>query len=462
MCDDIYSFTQQSLSFVLVFANGLFQLLAFGSVLWSISSYLVLFLFVYAAILTGTTFGIFGEKMVSLHFTQRRREADFRFGLVRIRENAEAIAFYQGERQEKLRLQQVFSRLFDNAKQIIRWSLGLNFFFYGNSYLVMVLPTLIIAPRVLSGELEVGRIVQATGAFTAILGALSILVDNLESLSRFAASVGRLETLAQSLSRHGTNAPLKPGKLPAAIHQNRTSPRGASETSEADAGKILTEDGDDLAFEKFTLQTPISKRTLIKDLTLSVPSGQNLLIVGASGLGKSSLLRAIGGLWDTGHGTLMRPKSEDMLFLPQHGYMAIGNLRAQLNYPNLNRSVTDQELSEVLDLVNLSGLVERCGGFDAEFDFEKILSAGERQRLALARVFLKGPRYVLLDEATSALDSENESDLYEKLSTTSATLVSVSHHPALVKYHSHVLELRVDGQWRFLPAAKFRFTEELV
>jgi vitamin B12/bleomycin/antimicrobial peptide transport system ATP-binding/permease protein len=460
--DDIYSFTQQSLTFVLVFANGLFQLVAFSWVLWSISSYLVLFLFLYAAVITAVTFGIFGEKMVSLQFTQRRREADFRFNLVRLRENAEAIAFYRGERQEKYHLQQVFGRLFANAVQIIRWSLGLNFFYYGNTYLAMVLPTLIIAPRVLSGELEVGRIVQATGAFSAILGALTILVDNLDGLSRFAASVGRLETFAHSLSPNSTQAPAQGSKSGSAAHKNGSSPHGASESGKPGFGKIHTREGEDLGFEDVTVKTPNSERVLIKNLTVSVPQGTGLMIVGASGLGKSSLLRAIAGLWDAGDGTLTRPKSEDMLFLPQHAYLTVGSLRVQLIYPNLNGFVKDEDLREVLDLVNLSDLVGRCGGLDAEFNFDKILSAGERQRLAFARVFLKKPRCVLLDEATSALDGENEVALYEKLIGTSTTLVSVSHHPALVKYHSQVLELKADGNWRLHPAAEFRFTEYLV
>jgi len=460
--EDIYSFTLQSLTFVLVLANGLFQLAAFGWVLWSISSYLVLFLFLYAAMVTAVTFGIFGEKMVSLHFTQRRREADFRFNLVRVRENAEAIAFYHGEKEEKHHLQEVFGRLFANATQIIRWSLGLNFFYYGNLYLAMVLPTLIIAPRVLSGELEVGRIVQATGAFAAVLGALTLLVDNLESLSRFAASVGRLETLAHSLQPSPTPVLLKVSNPQIAmLGNNGSSERAASDPDKAQLGKIHMQEGEEIGFENVTLKTPNSERTLIKDLTVSIPSGKGLLIVGASGLGKSSLLRAIAGLWDSGDGRLLRPKFEDMLFLPQHAYMAVGSLRVQLNYPNLNRSVTEEELRDVLDLVNLNGLIKRCGGFDAEFDFEKILSAGERQRVAFARVFLKKPRYALLDEATSALDSENESALYEKLNATSTTLISVSHHAALVKYHSQVLELKFDGDWDLHPSTKFHFTEDL-
>ena len=138
--------------------------------------------------------------------------------------------------------------------------------------------------------------------------------------------------------------------------------------------------------------------------------------------------------------------------------MILGNLRQQLCYPDLRRDVSDEELTAVLKNVNLPHLAAHCGGFDRDLDFEKVLSVGERQRVAFARVLLHRPRYVLLDEATSALDPENEAMLYRQLVSTSTTLVSVSHHPSLVKYHAQVLELTADGSWNLCPAAEFRFT----
>jgi vitamin B12/bleomycin/antimicrobial peptide transport system ATP-binding/permease protein len=433
--EDIAYFTQQSLGYLLLFASAVIELLAFSKVLWSISKPLVLFLALYAVAGTLATIGLFSGRMISLYFERLRREADFRFGMVRIRENAESIALYRGEAQEHAQLRRRFDALFANTIQVIRWGLRLNLFTYTYSWLTLALPSVIIAPRVLTGELEVGRIVQATGAFSAVLGAVTVFVNNLEYLSHFAAGVERLDGLMGWVDE----------PVETDIHR----------------GRIVSREGDQLSFDDVTLQTPNYERTLVRALTFHVAPGQGLLIVGASGCGKSSLLRAIAGLWDSGTGTVVRPPLDELLFLPQHAYMILGSLREQLCYPNLERSVSDVELHDALASVNLTALVERCGGLDGELDFEKMLSVGERQRLALARAILKRPRYVLLDEATSALDADNEAMLYRLLMSTSTTVVSVSHHSALVKYHTQVLELTGDGGWRIHPAEDFRFSVEM-
>jgi putative ATP-binding cassette transporter len=437
IADDIYSITSQSVNFLLILATSIFTVAAFGRVLWRISGTLVLILVVYATVVTMLTYGVFGGKMVSLYYQQRRKEADFRFGLVRVRENAEFIALYHGEKQEFNKVRGLFGVLFENYISLIRWQFGFNFFQYTHTLLIALLPSIVIAPRVLSGEFEVGRIVQATGAFSAIMGSLTILVDNMESLAGFAAGIRRVKTLNSHLKRVGAPGPSGRDKIAMVVSER-------------------------LNFNNVTLHTPNYERTLIRELTASIECGESLMIVGGSGLGKSSLLRMMAGLWNSGTGTIERPDAGELLFLPQHTYMIVGTLREQLTYPNLARVLSDEESREVLDRVNLTDLEVRCGGFDKELDFEKVLSVGERQRLAFARVLLKNPRYVLLDEATSALDHENESALYEQLAATSATIVSVTHHPALVKYHSQILELKPDGEWALYPASKFQLTEDLV
>ena len=375
---------------------------------------------------------VFGKRLMNLNFNQLRREADFRFSLVRVRENAESIAFYRGEPEELKQVKLRFAEAFKNFNRLIRNQFALNLYQHAFTMLTFVIPSAIIASRVLSGELEVGHAVQAAGAFAAVLGAVSLIVENFEGLSRFAAGVDRLDTLAKAMPKHPT-----------------------SQT--ATTGIIRSVEASHLALESVTLHTPNHDRILIRDLSLSVRPSEGLLIVGESGSGKSSLLRAIAGLWYSGSGTIFRPKPEDILFLPQQPYMLLGSLRSQLHYPNKAPSTSDDELLNLLEQVNLPDVARRFGGLDVEMDWHKVLSIGEQQRLAFARLLLNRPLFAILDEATSALDAANEDSLYRQLVGTNVTLISVSHRPAILKFHSQVLELTGDSHWLSHPAANYHF-----
>jgi putative ATP-binding cassette transporter len=313
IAEDINTFTQRTLYFLLILIGAVLQLIAFSLVLWEISRVLVYFLVVYAIFGTVVTLAVFGRPLIGLNFMQLKREADFRFGMVRIRENAESIAFYRGEAQESQQVRRRFAAAFDNYNRLIRSQLFLNLFQYAYGLLTIVLPSAIIAGDVLSGELEVGAAVQAAGAFAAVLSAISVIVENFEGLSRFAAGIDRLDAFSRVLAAE-----------PACRARS-------SSLIESDAGRRVWR------WSTSRCMTPGGERTLVKNLSVAIPPGEGLLIVGESGSGKSSLLRAVAGLWYCGSGRIVRPLPEDILFLPQQPYMILGTLRSQLLYPHQER-----------------------------------------------------------------------------------------------------------------------------
>ncbi|SFD02962.1 ABC transporter ATP-binding protein/permease [Massilia yuzhufengensis] len=433
--EDINTFTGRSIHFLLIFLGSIMQLVAFSAVLWTISHTLVAVLAVYALVGTVVALYVFGNPLIRMNFWQLRLEADFRFSLMRLRENAESIAFYRGEAQERAHIDSKFTKVIQNFAGLIKKQRSLNLFQRTFSQLTLVLPFVILAQGVLSGQLEVGRAVQAAGAFTAVLGAVGVIVDNFESLSRFVAGIDRLQALSRLVLPDVETKQVADSKHP----------------------RIERRPGARLALDALTLHPPQSDRVLIKELSLALAPGDALLITGDSGCGKSSLLRAIAGLWHTGSGTIEHPPAEDFFFLPQQPYLQTGTLRSQLIYPSTACGLGDEQLLEILEQVHLPRLAGQIGGLDAVQDWEKLLSVGEQQRLAFARVLVHAPAIVILDEATSALDSGNEASLYARLRAGGTTLISIAHRPAVLRHHTHVLHLTGDGAWELHDAGSFHF-----
>jgi vitamin B12/bleomycin/antimicrobial peptide transport system ATP-binding/permease protein len=423
--EDIKSFTQESLTLLLAVVDSLLSIGAFSGVLWGISKPLILFLVLYALVGTLATVGVFGKPLVRLNFEQLKKEANFRFSLVRVRENAEAIAFYQGEQRESEQIKSRFIEAFDNFKRLIFWELNLNILTNAYEFVPYILPAIVVAPGIFSGELEVGKVTEAQGAFIRVFFSLNLIVARFQSIATFGAGVDRLHAFSESLDIRLTS----------------------KETEFTEQTTIKTEISDCLALEDMTLQTPDHQRTLVEDLSVKLSIGEGLLIRGPSGCGKSSLLRAIAGLWNAGTGTILRPTLEQMLFLSQRPYMILGTLRDQMLYPKMDESVEDSQLREILIQVNLPDLEQSHGGFNAEQNWAEVLSLGEQQRLIFARLLLNKPNYAILDEATSALDSKNEEHLYRQLQNSDMTFLSVGHRESLSNYHQSILDFTANQTW---------------
>ncbi len=428
--EDTRAFTYQSLNLTVGVFDALLTFSLNILILLTISKTLTFSLFGYAAFATSILL-FAGRNLVKLDYDQLRYEADFRYGLVHIRDNAESIAFYSGENPERNETERRLSEVVRNFNLVIIWRVIIDVMRRSVSYAGNFFPYLIMAIPYFRGEIDYGRFIQASFAFNMVEGSLFFIVNQIEELAKFTAGIGRLEGFQSKVESISQENPLSNTK----IISNYSS--------------ILIKNAD--------LSPPGSNNLIIRDLSLSINDNESLLVVGPSGCGKTSLLRMISGLWEPENGLIQKPKTGDLLFIPQKPYMILGSLREQLCYPTQVDKFSDDHLISVLNEVNLKSLSDRYPNLDIKQDWPRILSLGEQQRLAFARLLLNSPQFAVLDEATSALDIDTEKHLYTLLKKRELSIISVGHRPTLKDFHQNVLELNGKGSWKLLTAKNYNF-----
>ena len=430
IAEDFRLFVDESLSLGLGFLNAAVTLGSFVAILWSLSGsleiplggttyviygYMVWVAIVYAIAGTWLTHKI-GKPLILLNFNQQKYEADFRYNLVRFRENCEGVALYRGEEDELRGFRARFNAVFENWWAIMKRQKLLTFFTAGYSQAAVIFPFVVGAPRFFSGAIQLGGLVQISNSFGQVQGALSWFIDAYTNFASWKASVDRLISFHNAVVR--------------AQEENRAGLRLA---------RVADEKNTDLVASNLELELPTG-RMLLAGINITVESGDHLLIIGPSGSGKSTLFRAIAGIWPFGAGQVRLPCDFRALFLPQRPYFPLGTLRQMVTYPGAPDTFTDAQVRAALEATDLGGLTERL---DEQQNWAQQLSGGEQQRVAIARALLHRPGWLFLDEATSALDEPSQAQMYQLIrdSLKDTTIISIAHRNALADFHGKVLDL---------------------
>ncbi|KWC30276.1 ABC transporter ATP-binding protein [Burkholderia ubonensis] len=432
--DDLQSFATTTLSLSLDLLSTIVTLVSFITILWSLAGALTFTLggtpiaipgyMVWAAALYAVVGSLIiqkvGHPLVSINYQQQRVEADFRFGLIRVRENAEQIAFYDGEDTENGNARNLFMRIRDNWWRVMKYTKRLTFVlsFYGQ--IAIIFPLVVAAPRYFAGAFSFGVLMQISSAFNTVSDSFSWFINSYSTLVEWRATVNRLREFKRVMRA----SHLKESVSPATEH-------GGINLHYVDSERLSTS----------SLKLALPNGNALADIgSVTIEPGSRWLVIGKSGSGKSTFMRALAGLWPFGDGAIDAPVSARMMFVPQTSYLPIGTLKAALTYPATADTYSDDACRDALRACRLEEYVDRL---DETAHWTRVLSPGEQQRLAGARVLLHKPDFLFLDEATSALDTDNEARLYHLFNERlpQAAIVSIAHRESLAAYHGGTINV---------------------